>query len=149
MNAIIKLDYQIYRRWFERSLDLIWRLPHELRSKADPMEEVSKAEQRSQGSAIRSVSMGIKDTVAMTDRYSAADIKILDAAFEADSLPSLTAVRAMVVSRLDRIIKRGLIVSDEEFYSLKSLEDCDLSEGVRGEVQRLLGVYEIGRLMGD
>ncbi|TXI21485.1 MAG: hypothetical protein E6Q67_07575 [Roseateles sp.] len=146
MNVIVERDYETYRRWFERSLDLIWRLPPQLRLKADPMAEVAKAEKISKSKAVRSLYAGIKDTVAMTDRYSAIDVQTLDANFKSESLPSLTSVRAMVVSKLDKIIKRGVILSEDEFYGLKSLEDCDISDETKAEVQRLLGAYEVKRL---
>ena len=146
MKIIVERDYDTYRRWFELSLDLIWRLPPQLRQKADPMAEVAKAEQISKSKAVRSLSAAIKDTVAMTDKYTAADVQAIDVSFESVSLPSLTSVRAMVVSKLDKIIKRGLISSEDEFYGLKSLEDCAISDEIKAKVQRLLGAYEVKRL---
>lgn len=143
MNVIVERDYETYRRWFELSLDLIWRLPPQLRLKADPMAELFKAEQISKRKAIKALSASITDTVAMTDRYSVIDVQTLDTDFSSKSLPSLTSVRAMVASKLDKIVKRGLISSAEEFYSLKSLEECDIPDEIKEEVQRLVGAYEV------
>ena len=145
INDIISADYSIYRRWFERSLDLIWRLPAELRIRADPMAELSKIEEKSPSRAANSLFTGIKDTIAMTDRYSENDIISVDKILEMEDLPSLTSIRTAFSKEVSNIINSGLIKSDEEYYTLKSLEDCDLPVYAKEQLNKIIGVYEADR----
>lgn len=146
MKRVIENDYQTYRRWFERALDLVWQMPAQLRAKTDPMAELAKAEAVSRKRAITSLYAGMRDTIAITDRYSAGELQSLDERFQEESLPSMTSVRTVFDRTIGKILDRGVIASEDEFYSLKSLEDCTLSDDVRSEVQRLLGDYELRRL---
>jgi len=143
INQILSEDYQIYRRWFELSLDLIWKIPQELRAKADPMSEIAKAEGKSLTMAEKALASGIKDTVAMTDRYSAGDIELVDEAFVKAGLPSLTAMRVVFSKSLLRIIKSSVVENEEDYCLLKSLEDCDLPEGAKNMIRKMCGAYEI------
>ena len=142
MIKIPEPDYAIYRRWFERSLDVIWHLSPELRAYGDPMEAVAKAEAVSKARAIKSVSAGITDTVAMTQGYSQQEVASVDEAFVREGLPSLTAMRALLSKDIDKILKAGAVANEEEYYALKALEDAEIPETTRVEIEKLLGDYE-------
>lgn len=143
INQILSEDYQTYRRWFELSLDLIWKLPKELRAKADPMSEIAKAEGKSLAMAEKALASGIKDTVAMTDRYSAGDIELVDEAFSRSGLPSLTAMMAIFSKSFLMIIKSSIVMNEEDYHLLKSFEDYDLPEGAKIVIREMCGAYEI------
>ena len=143
MQNVVGKDYELYRRWFERSLDLIWQMPPELRAKADPMAAVAQAEAVSTAKAIKSVTAGITDTVGMTDRHSQQEIAALDAHFEREGLPSLSAMRNLFSKKARKILKSGKVESEEDFYTLKALEDADLPEATKVEIEALLGDYEL------
>src|SRR5690349_10326565 len=121
INEIVAKNYDLYRKWFDRSLDLIWKLPPELRSKADPMAEVSKAENKSSVSAVKSVCSGIRDTVSITDRYSASDIAVVDKALEQDNLPTLTSMRLLFSKEIVKLLKLPSIDNERDYYTLKAL----------------------------
>ncbi len=146
MRKIVSTDYELYRRWFERSLDLIWQMSPEMRAAADPMAAVAQAEAASSAMAVKSVAAGIGDTVGMTDRLPREEVARLDALFERDGLPSLTAMQNLFSREVRKILKSGRIASEEEFDTLKALEDADLPEDTKAEIERLLGDYEL-RLM--
>lgn len=143
MQNVVGKDYELYRRWFERSLDLIWQMPPDLRAKADPMAAVAEAEAVSPAKAVKSVAAGIADTVGMTDRHSKADIATLDALFARDGLPTLSALRALFSKKVGKILKAGRIESEEDFYTLKALEDADLPEATKAAIEKLTGDYEL------
>lgn len=143
MIKISETDYPIYRRWFERSLDLIWHLTPELRAFGDPMAELSKAEAISKARAIKSLSVTITDTVALTQGRSAQEVAVVDAAFVREGLPSLTAMRALLSKDITKIFKAGVIANDDEYYALKALEDAEIAEATRIEIEQLLAAYEI------
>jgi hypothetical protein len=142
MIKIPEPDYTTYRQWFERSLDVIWHLSPELRAHGDPMEAIAKAEAISKARAIKSVSAGITDTVAMTQGYSPQEVASADEAFVREGLPSLTAMRALLSKGIAKIFKAGAVANEDEYYALKALEDADIAEATRKEIERLLGGYE-------
>lgn len=142
MIKIPETDYPIYRRWFERSLDLIWHLSPELRAFGDPMAELAKAEAISKARAIKSVSVTITDTVAMTQGFSQQEIVSADEAFVREGLPSLTAMRALLSKDIAKIFKAGVIANEDEYYALKALEDAEMAEATRIEIEQLLAAYE-------
>lgn len=142
MIKIPEPDYAIYRQWFERSLDLIWHLSPELRAYGDPMDAVVKAEAVSTARAIKSVSAGITDTVAMTQGFSAQEIVSADEAFAREGLPSLTAMRTLLSKDIAKIFKADAIANEDEYYALKALEDAEMAEATRIEIERLLADYE-------
>jgi hypothetical protein len=143
MQAVVSKDYQLYRRWFERSLDLIWQMPPEMRAKADPMAEIAKAEAASMAQAVRSVAAGVTDTVGMTDRLPKEEVARLDALFERDGLPSLSSMQALFSKKVRKILKLGKLQSEEDYYTLKALEDADLPDATKAEIQSLVGDYEL------
>jgi len=142
MIKIPEPDYAIYRQWFERSLDLIWHLSPELRAYGDPMDAVAKAEAISKARAVKSVSAGITDTVAMTQGFSQQEVASADEAFVREGLPSLTAMRALLSKDIAKIFKAGAITNEDEYYALKALEDAEMAEATRAEIQQLIGDYE-------
>jgi|ERR1051325_1985684 hypothetical protein len=144
MQNIVQADYQLYRRWFERSLDVIWRMPSDLPPEADPMAGVANAEAASAATGVKSVAAGITDTISMTDRYSKADIESADAQFKREGLPTLTAMRALFSKRTRAILKSGKVTNEEDYYALKAVEDAELADSTRAEIERLLAEYESG-----
>jgi hypothetical protein len=143
MQNVISKDYELYRRWFERSLELIWHMPPEMRAIADPMAEVAKAEKMSPARAIKSVAVSIADTIGMTDRHSREDVARIDALFEREALPSLTSMKRLFSRKVGKILKSGKVTSEEDYYTLKVLVDRDLPEAARAEIEALLGGYEL------
>ena len=143
MINIPETDYSIYRRWFERSLDLILHITPELRAYGNPMEAVAKAEAVSKGRAIKSVTAGITDTVVMTQGYSQQEVADVDEAFVREGLPSLTAMRGLLSKDIAKIFKAGAIANDDEYYALKALEDAEMAEATRIEIEQLLAAYEV------
>lgn len=143
MQNVVAKDYELYRRWFERSLDLIWRMPPDMRALADPMAEVAKAEAVSPARAVKSVAAGVADTVGMTDRLPKEEVAAIDAQFQRDGLPSLSGLQALFSKKVRKILKAGKLAREDDYYALKALEDADLPEGSKAQVQELLGDYEL------
>ncbi len=143
MDAVVAANYGTYRKWFEWSLGTIWRLPKELLTTANPMVEIAKAEQESSKRAVKSLSIAIRDTLAMTDRYSDADIQTADASFESAGLPSLTSIKAIFSKNISRVIAAGIIKSEADYYSIKNLQDAEIPDDLKKELEKLIGAYEI------
>jgi hypothetical protein len=138
-------NYARMRRWFERSLDHVWRLPPELRAAGDPIERVAEIEASSPAMASNSLAQGISDTVALTYHYPAEDIARIDALFTEECLPKLSWVRALCEKNLARILKRDEVADQQEYDYLKGFEIAALPEQTRERIERLIGAYEISR----
>lgn len=107
------------------------------------MAAIAQAEAISASRGVKSVAEGITDTISMTDRYSPEEIRVADTHFEQGGLPSLTFMRSLFSKKVDKIIKSGRIKSEAEYYTLKPLQDCNLTDEARSTVDRLLGEYEL------
>lgn len=141
MLRINEGNYQLYRSWFERSLDLI--LPPQLRSLGDPMKEVARHEATSKANGIKSVRAGITDLVAMTKGFPPERISAIDQAFESDGLPSLTALRRLLSKEVRNILRKG-ISNDDEYYTLKALQDGPVDDSTMVTIEKLIEDYEAG-----
>ncbi|MDG3443153.1 hypothetical protein [Nitrospirillum amazonense] len=148
LREAISADYHLYRRWFERSLDVIWGLPPELRAKADPMREIERAESKSISSAIKMLSSGIEDTISITERNSIGQLSIIDIKLQSDGLPSLSFIKNLFSKEIKKILKLKFIESEEDYFSLKNLEDCDPPEKVKMLIRELCGSYELRTRQG-
>lgn len=144
MDAIAA-NYDTYRAWFERSFDLIWRLPPELKAKERAIQALSDAEGQSRARAAKSLLAGLADTIALTDRYSSDEIRKLDGLFSRDELPTLTSMRLLMSKRVRKALKSG-IQSEEEYDVVKALEDADLPINTIEKIRVTLADYELKRL---
>jgi hypothetical protein len=43
---------------------------------------------------------------------------------------------------VNRILKRGRVETEDEFYDLKAVEDCSFDGGTTEEIRRLIADYE-------
>lgn len=139
----IATHYDRYRRWFERSLDYIWRLPPALRQTADPMKRMREIEATAPKMAVKSLSQGISDTVGLTSRYSREDVAAVDALFRNEDLPTLSSLRMMYGRKLRKLLKQTHIMNEEDYYYLKGFETSEMPESMREKIQYLLGTFEV------
>lgn len=145
MDKLVFSDYEDYRRWFELSLDIVWRMSPEMKVNANPMTQIAAAESKSRKAAVLSLASGIKDTVAITDRYSVADLEEADRLFEKEGLPTLSALRSIFAKKVSKIIKLGVINNDDEYYDLKNVLEMEIPESAKNLIAKMVGEYELGK----
>ena len=142
MRDIIESNYEVYRKWFEESIDLIWRIPAEMRAGADPISELAKTESVSRTAATKALLAGILDTVSVTDRFTQADIAEADKILNEKNLPTLTSMRTLFSKNVRKILRQGSIENDDEYYALKSLEDASIPSNIKDQVVKFIADYE-------
>lgn len=88
----------------------------------------------------------INDTLSDIWGYApASDRKKMDATLAAKGLPSIFAMELALKKKHKRILKRGSIKTDEEFYIVKNILDdleSDVTPEERAELEKLSGRFE-------
>ena len=85
--------------------------------------------------------MAIGDIIEMSEAYSASQVAAIDAALEAEGIISLSAVRARFWSRIRRVLERGTIRSERDYYAVRNVVEA-LPEEEQERAWRMLAAYE-------
>ena len=83
--------------------------------------------------------MAIGDVVEFTNSWSASDVTACDHELSQSGLPTLSEVRARFSKLLQRVVRRGHIKSDDEFYALRNAVEHGANSG---DLWPLLEAYE-------
>ncbi len=106
----------------------------------DPVVMLDQMASRSFAEARRGLAMAIGDVVEFVGDWSAANVAKCDSELSQNSLPTLTQVQARFSKAIQRVVRRGRIRNDEEFYALRNAVE---QKGVDAEMLwRLLRAYE-------
>ncbi len=84
--------------------------------------------------------MAINDLLEMTHDWSDGKVQELDSALCFNGLPSLTEMRIRFSKTLRRVVARGSIKNDVEYYAV--LIAADLTDSEQSDLSALLLVYE-------
>lgn len=143
MTEIERDEYPVFRQWFEKSLDFVWKIPPELMAKASPIAKIAEFEKVSFAKAAKSLAMGIADTIAMTEDFDRKRISELDEVFRLSGLPTLSFMRSIWSKKVTKILKREKIVNDDEYYLIKPLESQSKLEASKKQlIDQMLQDYE-------
>jgi hypothetical protein len=108
-------------------------------------EEALAASGCTRGQARKGFIQAVNDRISQMEWWSEADRQKVDTLLSARSLPSLRAMEVIVKKKHKRILKRGAIVNDEEYYLVKELlsgPQSDISVDDLGALQSLTTEYE-------
>lgn len=102
-------------------------------------------EQHGRSKALAGLRMAVNDILEDLGRIPSVQVEHLDEAFHRAGLVSLSELRRRYLSSFKRIVKRGRIRDDTEYYLLNGVvldqsNDIDATERVL--LQRLLDIYE-------
>jgi hypothetical protein len=94
---------------------------------------------------ILGMKQGINDVLAMAKDWPAEDRKRIDDALVAKGMPSLRKMEARLKKKHQRILARGRIKNDEEFYIVAEIlsdSEFDISESDRSKLGKISFTYE-------
>jgi hypothetical protein len=131
-------EFQRMRDWFAYVSQRAF--PAELIAKAQPIAHVDQLAERSPSKAREGLSMGINDVIEMTDNWSVQDVQATDAELAAKGLPTLTEMRVRFSKSVGRVIRRGRINDEVEYYAVRNA--ADLAQDGQGRLWKLLSDYE-------
>ena len=94
--------------------------------------------------AKKGVQMAIDDFVEMTSEWSAERVIAADAKFAASGIVTLTEIRRNYSKTFARILKRGVVRTETEYYLLRGVLDGSALENgsERQQLEGLLAAFE-------
>jgi polyhydroxyalkanoate synthesis regulator phasin len=108
-----------------------------------PMHLLAQREKRSMAQAKRAVRVTAADVISNLADESAQTLAEFSARLAAANAPTIASVRAMVSKKLEKVVSRGAIKSEEEFYLVKDLLDSpSLPDDERRKLEIMLDAFE-------
>lgn len=98
-------------------------------------------EERSIATARKGLAMALGDIVEMTAGFPSADVAAIDTALRAEGGITLTEVRARFWTRVRRILEKGTVRGETDYYALRNVVEA-LSEDEQAVGWSLLAAYE-------
>lgn len=120
------------------------RFPPEFRTRWLAMIE-SPPQGTRRSDVISGMKQGINDTIAMSSCWTAAERKKVEDALAAKGLPSVRKMEAGLKKKHQRILARGHIKNDEEFYIVAEIlsdGEFEISESDRIQLGKISYAYE-------
>jgi len=138
----MKIDAETYeemRAWFARVVRET--APVELlNAETDPVRCLDQLAAQSPAKARQGLAMAIGDTVEATEGWPRDKVAAINNELTSMGLPSLTAVRLRFSKVIARVIKRGAIKSDVEYYAVRNA--VDMAKDDTESLWKLLSAYE-------
>jgi len=112
-------EYARLRSWFSHMVPKVF--PSDLLTPdTHPIAVLDRMAVKIPAKARSGLGMAIGDVVEFTSNWPASDVTACDRELSQLSLPTLSEVRARFSKLVQRIVRRGQIKSDEEFYALRN-----------------------------
>lgn len=132
-------NYERMRTWFQLMASEV--LPKSfVTPKNDPVACLDAIAAKSPAKARQGLGMAINDLLEMTHDWSDGKVQELDSALCFNGLPSLTEMRIRFSKTLRRVVTRGSIKNDVEYYAVRIA--ADLTDSEQSDLSALLSVYE-------
>lgn len=132
-------EYEQMRSWLGYMVPKVFASDL-LATGTDPVVMLDQMASRSLAEARRGLAMAIGDVVEFVGDWPAANVAKCDSELSQNGLPTLTQVQARFSKAVQRVVRRGRIRDDEEFYALRNAVE---QKGVDAEILwRLLRAYE-------
>ena len=132
-------QYEEYKTFFA------WMCRHVLHvdsvADASPLAALDQLERQSMSKARSGLGMAIADIVEDTRRVAPDLVREIDAALGAKSLPTLSQMRARFDRAVRKILSRGSVRVETEYYTLRGAVE-DLPEAERAATLKMLSEFE-------
>ena len=92
-------------------------------SKSDPVDVLESFEKESMSKAKKGLSMAINDTLEMTESWPSDAVREFDRILEENGAATLTELRMRHSKKYRKVLKRGAINSEVEYYLVKGIVD--------------------------
>src|SRR3954447_8390556 len=116
---IVADNYEQMRAWFARLVRET--IPAELlTSDNDPVSCLDRLAAQSPAKARSGLAMAVGDTIELTEGWPRDRVAAIDNELVREGLPSLTTVRLRFSKVIHRVVRRGSINNDPEYYAVRS-----------------------------
>lgn len=133
-------NYEQLRAWFARILPQAIAMDF-VNDETDPVKGLDRVAARSPAMARKSLTIGIGDMIEATDWWPADRVAAFDQELERDGLPTLSLLRREFSRKIGRILKRGMIRNEEEYFAIRNVFEA--TEEGDPALGRLLAEYEL------
>jgi hypothetical protein len=106
-----------------------------------PAAALARFETQSMAKARKGLGMAVGDIIEMSEGFSAGRVATIDAALEAEGIITLSAVRARFWSRIRRVLERGAIRGERDYYAVRNVVEA-LPEEEQGRAWQMLATFE-------
>ena len=139
---ITPANFELMRRWFACVVPEVF--PAAISNpEIDPTVHLEKLAATSPSNARRGLLMAIGDMIEATDCWSITRVTEIDRMLDRAGLPSLSEVRAKFSKVLRRVITRGSITSEAEYYAVRNA--AEMTNHDERALWELLTAYEAQR----
>ena len=112
-------EYERMRSWFSFMVPKVFSSDL-LTSDTDPVAVLDRMAAKTPARARSGLGMAIGDVLDFTSDWSANEVAMCDLKLSQVGLPTLSEMRARFSKLVQRVVRRGRIKSDEEFYALRN-----------------------------
>jgi hypothetical protein len=133
-------DYEPLKAFFAWAAEHLMGIPASP-SAQHPVAILSAFEAGSPARARDGLAMAIGDVIEMTAGLTVDQVAIADAALAAEGIITLSAVRARFWSRVRRVLERGAIRVERDYYALRNVVEA-LPEEEQGRAWQILEAFE-------
>ena len=134
-------DYPSLKAFFAWAFEHLMPSASGIPPEAHPMAVLEGFEVRSIAIARKGLAMAIGDIIELTESLSPARVTAVDSALRAEGIITLTDVRARFWTRVRRIMERGALRGETDYYALRNVVET-LSGDEQTVGWGLLAAYE-------
>lgn len=132
-------NYEQMKAWFARLVPET--IPADfLTPETHPVACLEQIEARWPGKARSGLAMAIGDTIEQTDGWPREKVAMLDRHLMSEGLPTLTEMRLRFSKVIRRVVSRGSINNDVEYYAVRNAAELGSEDGEA--LWPLLAAYE-------
>jgi hypothetical protein len=132
-------NYEQMKAWFAHMVPKTIA-PELMTAETHPVACLEQIESRWPGKARNGLAMAIGDTIEMTEGWPLARVAETDRLLASDGLPTLTEMRVRFSKVIRRVLTRGSIKNEVEYYALRNAAELTPEGGE--ELWSLLSAYE-------
>jgi hypothetical protein len=134
------IEYVHLRSWLSHMVPKVFP-SDQLTPDTHPVAVLDRMAVKSPAKARSGLSMAIGDVVEFTSEWPASDVTACDHELSQSGLPTLSDVRTRFSKLVQRVVRRGHIKSDDEFYAIRNAAEQQAADYVI--LWPLLEAYEV------
>ncbi|CAN5299562.1 hypothetical protein BH09PSE3_BH09PSE3_08320 [soil metagenome] len=139
--SITATEYETLRAWSAMFIERVLPVPAGLPAESRPIAILDGMALNAPGRARQGLGMMIGDFIEDTSHLPVSQVKHIDAEFTTAGLPTLSAMRLRFMRQIKRIVKRGSISNEEEYYLIgNAVEGVPNDE--KSQLWQMLADYE-------
>lgn len=139
--TITATDYPALKGFFAWMCDHAMTLSEQLDPEHHPIAVLDAMETRRPAMARKGLAMAIGDLMEEFDAHNSEWLARIDGGLTTAGWPSFSAVRAQFGLKVRAVLKRGIVRSDVEYYTLRNCVEA-MPEPDRGAAWNMLSAFE-------